>query len=63
MKPKTIYCPQCGHKTGKYDGKSTIDCITRCRNCRKRVIYHIDTGETEIKPLPLRASSSGVLFV
>lgn len=37
--------------------------ITRCNRCRKRVIYHIDTGETEIKDIPKRNCSSGMTFV
>ena len=60
---KTIYCPSCGRKVGTYDGRSTINHITRCRKCNKRVVYHIDTGETEIKPLPKRTCSSGMTFI
>lgn len=62
-KPKTIYCPSCGRKVGAYDGRSTINHISRCKNCNKRVVYHIDTGETEIKPLPKRKCSSGMTFI
>lgn len=62
-KPQTIYCPSCGRKVGTCDGRSTINYIARCRNCNKRVIYHVDTGETEIKPLPIRNYSSGMTFI
>lgn len=61
--PKTIYCPSCGRKVATYDGRSTINCISRCRNCNKRVVYYVDTGETEIKPLPERTCSSGMTFI
>lgn len=61
--PKIIYCPKCGRRVAKHDGKSTINVISRCDNCKKRVVYHIDTGETEIKPMPQRNCSSGVTFI
>lgn len=60
--PKTIYCPCCGRKTGVYDGKSTINYASNCKKCKKRVVYHVDTGETEIKPIPPRTTSSGMSF-
>lgn len=59
---KTIICPKCGRVLGSYDGRSTINKIIDCRKCRKRVIYHIDTGEIEIKAIPERKTSSGVQF-
>lgn len=59
---KTIYCTQCGRKVATYDGKSKINVIARCKKCRKRVVYHVDTGETEIKPIPQRKCSSGMTF-
>lgn len=62
IKAKTIYCPQCGSKVGEYDGKSTIDHRSRCNKCNKCIIYNVNTGETKIKPLPRRASSSGMVF-
>lgn len=62
-KPIKIFCPQCNHKVGTYDGRSTSNYITRCNNCKKRVVYHIDTGKTEIKGIPKRNCSSGMTFV
>lgn len=60
--PKTIYCPSCGRRVSQYDGRSTINVIARCKKCRKRVVYHVDTGETEVKPIPPRTTSSGMTF-
>lgn len=59
---KTIYCPCCGRRVSHHDGRSTINVIARCKKCRKRVVYHVDTGETEIKPIPPRTTSSGMTF-
>lgn len=58
--PKNIYCPKCSRKLGKWDGKSTINVICKCSNCNKRVVYHVDTGETQIKDRDPRKQSSGV---
>lgn len=60
--PKTIYCPRCGRVACHYDGKQTINPRGRCKKCRKLVIYHIDTGETEIMPVQKRNTSSGMTF-
>lgn len=57
-----IHCPKCGMFVGQYDGRSTINFISRCRKCNKRVVYHIDTGETEIKNIPKCSCSSGMTF-
>lgn len=62
-KEKTIYCSNCGRKVGTHDGRSTINKICRCKNCNKRVVYHVDTGETEIKRIPKRNCSSGMTFI
>lgn len=62
-KEKTIYCPKCGRKVGVYDGRSTINKICRCKNCNKRIVYHVDTRETEIKRIPKRSCSSGITFI
>lgn len=59
---KTIYCPCCNHKVATYDGHSKINVISKCRKCRKRVVYHVETGETVSKPIPPRNTSSGVSF-
>lgn len=60
--PKTIYCPNCGRKVGTYDRRSTMNYISNCRKCNKRVVYHVDTGETEIKDIPPRNCISGMRF-
>lgn len=62
-KPVKIFCPQCKGYVGTYDGRSTIDKIVKCEKCRKRVIYRIETGETEVKDIPKRNCSSGVTFI
>lgn len=36
--------------------------ISNCRKCNKRVVYHVDTGETEIKDIPPRNCISGMRF-
>lgn len=59
---KTVYCPICGRRVGEYDGKSSMNLITRCRKCRKQIVYYIKTGETKVKPIPPRATSSGITF-
>lgn len=61
-RPKNIYCPTCGKKVGKWDGRSTMSYITRCDFCKKRIVYHVSTGKTESKPLPPREYSSGLAF-
>ena len=60
--PKTIYCPKFGRKVATWDGRSTINVIAHCKMCKKRIVYHVDTGETEIKPSPPRNCSSGMTF-
>lgn len=61
-KQKTIYCPRCNRKVGTWDGRSTINIVAKCNKCKKRVVYHVDTGKTEIKPIPPRNCSSGMIF-
>lgn len=60
---KAILCPQCGRKVGTYDGRSKMDYITRCKKCKKRVVYHVATGETKLSDIPKRTTSSGMIFV
>lgn len=60
--PKIIYCPKCGRKVATWDGKSTINLIVHCKKCKKRIVYHVDTGNTEIKNIPPRTTSSGMTF-
>lgn len=61
-KQKIIYCPQCGRKVATYDGRSTINIVANCRKCKKRVVYHVYSGETTIKDIPQRTTSSGMTF-
>lgn len=56
----TIYCPRCRRKVATWDGKATINVLSRCKTCRRNVIFHVDTMKTEIKRIPARATSSGV---
>lgn len=58
-----VYCPQCHRRVGTYDGRSSINLVCKCKKCNKKVVYHIDTGETELKPLPRRTTSSGMTFI
>lgn len=62
-KPVKIFYPQCNSYVGTWDGRSTMNHIVRCNKCRKRVIYHIDTGEIEVKDIPKRNCSSGMTFI
>ena len=59
---KIIYCPGCNRKVGTWDGRSTMNVIANCRKCNKRVVYRIETGKMEIKPIPPRNCSSGMIF-
>lgn len=60
---KSILCPACGRKVGEYDGRSTIPLKRSCQKCVKMVVYDMKTGNTDIKDLPPRKSSSGVMFI
>lgn len=62
-KPKIIYCPQCKIRAFSYDGRSTMNKYGKCRNCKQMVCYYPDTDEVKLKPLPQRASSSGMTFI
>lgn len=59
---KTIYCPKCNRKVATYDSRSKSNVIVNCKKCRKRVVYHVENGEIEIKPIPPRNCSSGMTF-
>lgn len=59
---KIIYCPRCGRKVATWDGRTSINLIVNCKKCKKRVVYHVSTGETEIKNIPPRKCSSGLTF-
>lgn len=60
--PKTIYCPSCGRRVATYDGRSTMNVVAKCKKCQKRIVYYADTGETELKSIPQRATGSGMTF-
>lgn len=62
-KPVKIFCPQCNSHVGTHDGRSTMNHIVRCNKCRKRIIYHIDNEEIELKEIPKRNTSSGITFL
>lgn len=57
-----IYCPKCSHRVGAWDGRSKINVIVNCKNCNKRVIFDVETKETIVKDIPLRATSGGKSF-
>ena len=59
---KKIFCPRCHRAVAIYDGKQTINPISKCKKCNKIVVYHIDTEKTEIKEIPQRTTSSGMRF-
>lgn len=61
-KTKSINCPLCKKKVGTYDGRATINIISNCKKCKKRIVYHPETGLTEAKPIPPRYCSSGYEF-
>ena len=61
-KSRTIYCPTCGRRVATYDGKSKTNIIVNCRKCNKRVVYNINSGNTESKRIPQRNTSSGKTF-
>jgi hypothetical protein len=61
--PITLYCPRCGRRTGQWDGRSTVDIVLgTCKKCRKRIVYDLETGDINVKPLPARNCSSGMTF-
>ena len=61
IRPKTIYCPSCGRKVMKYDGKHSMIIGNSCRNCEKRVVFDPSTGEVKRKDIPKRTTSSGMM--
>ena len=62
MDARVIYCPKCRRKVARWDGKSKINVIVNCKKCKKRIVYHVDKLETEIKNIPQRNLSSGKTF-
>lgn len=59
---KIIYCPSCGRRVAKYDGKSTINVIAKCKKCQKLVVYNIETGKIKLSKIPERNCSSGMIM-
>ena len=62
MFKKIIYCPKCGRKVATWDCKSSINIVVECRNCKKMVVFDVESKETIIKDMPVRAASSGLRF-
>lgn len=62
-KPVKIFCPQCKGYVGTHDGRSTMPKSVKCNICNKLVVYNLETGKTEIKPIPQRTQGSGVTFI
>ena len=60
--PKTIYCPRCGRKVATWDGRSTMNISVKCKKCKKLVIYNVKNEKVEIKNIPQRTTSSGMIF-
>ena len=56
---RKIYCPKCKRRVMYHDGKSEINKVVRCKNCRKYVLFNTITGEVKNVPAPERACASG----
>lgn len=59
MAEMKIYCPICGRKVGKWDGKTKTLVDVECRKCNKLVIFYPISGQTMTKALPKPNSASG----
>lgn len=59
---KKIYCPLCGKHVATHDGRTKTPVISHCKDCKKRVIYHVEEDEIEVKNIPPRNCSSGMTF-
>ena len=59
---KTIYCPRCGRKVCIWDGRSTMNISVKCKKCNKLVVYDVENEKVEIKNIPQRTTSSGMIF-
>lgn len=62
QKPREVYCPCCKRRVASWDGRSKINVVVNCMKCKKRVVFHVDTKETTIIPIPKRRQSSGKRF-
>ena len=60
--PKTIYCPKCGRKVAKWDGRSTNNISVKCKKCNKLIVYDVENEKSEIKEIPQRSTSGGMRF-
>ena len=60
--PKTIYCPRCGRKVATWDWRSTMNISVKCKKCNKLVAYDVENEKVEIKNIPQRTTSSGMIF-
>ena len=60
--PKTIYCPKCGRKVATWDGRSANNIAVKCVKCNKLVVYNVENEKVEIKEIPQRETSSGMIF-
>ena len=58
-----VTCPKCGKRIGKSPTKAKGIQIFNCRNCWKRIWFNSTTGESEVKEMPQRDTSSGYTFV
>lgn len=58
-KAKVIYCPICGRRVLRYDGKTTMNLSSLCRKCNKLVCYYPEDGTVVVKSKPNRISTSG----
>lgn len=61
-KPFSIYCPKCNYKVATWNGKSSINIVSKCEKCKKLVVFMPETKNVVRKPLPERATSSGKTF-
>ena len=59
---KTIYCPRCGRKVTTLDCRSANNISVKCKKCNKLVVYDVENEKVEIKNIPQRTTSSGMIF-
>ena len=59
---RDVFCPKCMTKVTTYDGRATINIMARCKKCRKRIIYNVETKETTRVEIPQNLTSSGKML-
>lgn len=59
---KKIYCPLCKGYLTTYDGRGTINLISNCKKCNKRIVYNPELDSIDVKEIPPRNTSSGMTF-